>query len=173
MSDTADTRPYRSFPDDKRPMPVGVMGLYVFNGTNYVPINTVNQAALMRSPHLFLVVQFNPTAQGLTCPVINENIDIKAIFDAFQQPVLNPQLIDGSRTIEECTDYPGSTSLWMTFIRPPSGAHVSNEIILAPSPMELGEHFVDIVLTDKTTGAQSKQRFEYIVVATGGQQPTQ
>ena len=56
-------------------------------------------------------------------------------------------------------------------ITPPSGAHVSSDILLAPAPTDLGEHFVDGVLTDKVSGAQSKQRFEYIVVATGGQIP--
>ena len=166
MSDT-----YAIPPTGKLPIPVGIMGLYIYNGQNYVPISTVNQNAFSRDPKLFLVTQFKPLADGLTAVVIDNSIDIQIIFDAFQKPLVNPQLINGSRTMEFSSDYPGSTSLWMIPITPPSGAHVSNEILLAPAPTDLGEHFVDGVLTDKVSGAQSKQRFEYIVVATGGQIP--
>lgn len=165
------TEMYAAPPDGKSPMPVGTMGLYIYNGQNYVPISTVNQNAFSRDPKLFLVTQFNPLADGLTASVIDHSIDVKIIFDAFQKAIINPQLISGSRSMEFDTDYPGSTTLWMVPITPPSGAHVSNEILLAPSPTDLGEHFVDAILTDKVSGAQSKQRFEYIVVATGGQIP--
>jgi len=162
---------YASPPDGKLPMPVGTMGLYIYNGQNYVPVGSINQNALIRIQKLFLVVEFKPLADGLTAAVIDRSIDTKIIFDAFQKPLVNPQLINGSRTMEFDTDFPGSTSLWMISVPLPSGAHVSNEILLAPAPTDLGEHYVDAILTDKVSGAQSKQRFEYIVVSTGGQIP--
>ena len=168
-----DQKTYAAPPVGTLPMPVGVMGLYIYNGLYYVPIGTVNQDAFSRNSNLFLVVEFEPTAQGLTNAVIGESIDIKITFDAFQKAILNPQLIDGSRVIEECTDYPGSARLWLTYIRPPQSPHVSNEILLAPAPTAIGEHFVDVTLTDKITGAVSKQRFEYIVTESGGQRPIQ
>ena len=162
---------YASPPEGKLPMPIGQMGLYVYNGQNYVPIGNVNQTAFMRNPKVFLVVQFKPLADGLTAPVIDQSIDIKFIMDSFQPAIVNPQRIDGSRTMEFATDFPGSTALWMVPINLPQSAHVSNEILLAPAPTDLGDHYADVILSDNVVTVQNTQtqRFKYTVVSTGGQ----
>ena len=62
---------------------------------------------ISRDPKLFLVTQFKPIADGLTAAVIDDSIDIQIIFDAFQNPIVNPQLLTSSRTMEFSSDYPG------------------------------------------------------------------
>ena len=164
---------YAAPPAGKRPMPIGLMGLYIYNGQYYVPIGNVNQAAFQRNPKVFLVVQFKPLADGLTAAVIDQSVDIKFVMDSFQPTIVNPQLISGSRTVEFATDFPGSTSLWMVPINLPQGAHVSNEILLAPAPTDLSDHYASVILSDKVATIQNTQtqQFRYTVVSTGGQIP--
>lgn len=166
MTDTpAENRPYRSFSDDKRPIPVGqILGLYQFKNQQYIPATNIDYHQFQLDPHLFLVVKFNPNAEGLTSAVIGESIDLEIQFDGYQT-ITNPQKNGPAWTQSYSTDFPGSTSLWMMFFRPPQAAHVENGIVLSPSPLDPGTHTVLVQITDRVSGENTKGSFQYSIAA--------
>jgi hypothetical protein len=160
-----ENKPYRSFPDDNRPIPVGsILGLFQFKNQQYVPTTLIDYHQFQLDPHLFLVVKFNPSADGLTSAVIGESIDIEIKFDGFQT-ITNPQKNGPAWSQSYSTDFPGSTSLWMMFFRPPQAAHVENGIVLAPSPLDPGTHTVTVQITDHVSGAKTQGIFQYTISA--------